>query len=112
MGGWRAPNATVVLAELHKVARLYVNYFQPSFKLKSKHREGAKVIKKYHAPATPYEQLLADERVGSSLKEQLRTQFAALDPVQLLNQIRQAQRNIANVEAGADSEQHKEQSIE
>ena len=31
--------ATVVLADLHKVARLYVNFFQPSFKLKSKTRE-------------------------------------------------------------------------
>jgi hypothetical protein len=111
-GRLEGADATVVLAELHKVARLYVNYFQPSFKLKSKHREGAKVIKKYHQPATPCEQLLADERVGISVKEQLRAQFAALDPVQLLNQIRQAQRNIASVEAGAVPEQHKEQSIQ
>ncbi len=102
--------AAVVLAELHKVARLYVNYFQPSLKLKSKQREGAKVIKKYHPPATPCEQLLADERVGISVKEQLRAQFATLDPVQLLNQIRRAQRNIASKEAGAVSEQHKKQS--
>jgi hypothetical protein len=69
--------ATVILAELHKVARLYVNFFQPSFKLKSKAREGGKVVKKYHAPATPCEQLLANERVGIGVKEQLRKQFAA-----------------------------------
>ena len=31
------------------------------------------MIKKYHAPATPYEQLLADDRVGNMVKEQLRT---------------------------------------
>jgi hypothetical protein len=37
--------ATAALAELHEVARLYVNFFQPSFKLKSKTREGAKVVK-------------------------------------------------------------------
>jgi hypothetical protein len=36
-----------VLARLHDVAR----YFQPCFKLKSKTREGAKAVKKYHAPA-------------------------------------------------------------
>jgi hypothetical protein len=58
----------VVLVDLHKVARLCVNFFQPSFKLKSKTREGGKVIKKYHAPATPYEQLLADDRVASLVK--------------------------------------------
>ena len=55
------------------------------------------MIKKYHAPATPYEQLLADDRVGNMVKEQLRREFAALDPVQLLNQIRQTQEEIARV---------------
>ena len=39
--------ATTVLGELHDVVRLYVNFFQPSFKLKSKIREGAKVSKTY-----------------------------------------------------------------
>ena len=92
--------ATVVLADLHKVARLYVNFFQPSFKLKSKTRDGARVIKKYHAPATPYEQLLADDRVGNMVKEQLRREFATLDPVQLLNQIRQKQEEIARLASG------------
>ena len=37
--------AATALAKLHEVARLYVNFFQPSFKLKSKTREGAKVIR-------------------------------------------------------------------
>jgi hypothetical protein len=37
--------AAEVLGKLHKAARLYVNYFQPSFKLKSKERESAKVRK-------------------------------------------------------------------
>jgi hypothetical protein len=46
------------------------------------------------------------------VKEQLREQFAALDPVQLLNQIRQAQRKIASLEAGAFSGQQKEQSVQ
>ena len=97
--------ATVVLADLHKVARLYVNFFQPSFKLKSKTRDGARVIKKYHAPATPYEQLLADDRVGNMVKEQLRREFATLDPVQLLNQIRQKQEEITRLASGASAEQ-------
>jgi len=33
-------------------SRLYVNFFQPSFKLKSKIREGAKVKKTYYLPET------------------------------------------------------------
>jgi hypothetical protein len=31
-----------------------VNHFQPSFKLATKSRDGAKVRKRYHPPATPY----------------------------------------------------------
>jgi hypothetical protein len=38
--------AVAVLAELHESARLYVNFFLPSFKLISKSRDGAKVAKK------------------------------------------------------------------
>jgi hypothetical protein len=34
-----------VMARLYAAARLYINFFQPSFKLKEKRREGAKVIK-------------------------------------------------------------------
>ena len=103
-GRLEGAEATVVLADLHKIARLYVNFFQPSFKLKSKTRQGGKVVKKYHAPATPYEQLLADERVGSDVKQRLRQQFASLDPLELLSQIRQAQKEIARLEVGADTE--------
>jgi hypothetical protein len=36
------------------VDRLYVNFFQPSFKLKKSGVKGPKVVKLYHAPATPF----------------------------------------------------------
>jgi hypothetical protein len=42
-----------IMARLYAAARLYVNFFLPSFKLKEKRREGAKVIKRYRDPATP-----------------------------------------------------------
>jgi hypothetical protein len=58
-GRLEGATAAEALGGLHEVARLYVNFFQPSFKLKSKMREGAKVTKKYHLPATPYERLPA-----------------------------------------------------
>jgi hypothetical protein len=86
------------LAKLHAVARLHVNFFQPSFKLKAKRREGAKVTKQYHVPATPCERLLASERVSLESKEQLRRTLAALDPVKLLHDIRQAQRELVALE--------------
>jgi hypothetical protein len=58
-----------------------VNFFQPSFKLKEKRREGAKVIKRYHEPSTPYERALAHPMVAEAVKERLRAQYRTLDPV-------------------------------
>ena len=96
--------AAAALGALHEVARLYVNFFQPSFKLKSKTRDGAKVTKKYHVPATPYERLLTSDRVTTECKEQAAAGFSTLDPVQLLNQIREAQRGLVQHEVGGGSE--------
>lgn len=96
--------ATAALGKLHEVGRLYVNFFQPSFKLKSKTRQGAKVSRKYYPPATPYERLLADGRVTNECKDELRKTFASLDPVRLLREIRTAQQRLAQSEAGTVSE--------
>ena len=41
------------LTRLYKVMRLYVNFFQPSLKLLSKERSGARVTKKYSKAKTP-----------------------------------------------------------
>src|SRR6202158_5351220 len=83
-----------VMARLYAAARLYVNFFQPSFKLKEKRREGAKVIKRYHAPATPYERALAHPKVPAAVKQQMRDQYRTLDPVVLLSEIRAAQEEL------------------
>jgi hypothetical protein len=103
-GRLEGTQAAAVLAKLHQAARLYVNFFQPSFKLKSKSREGAKVTKHYHRPATPCERLLVSDRVPMRCKEQLRRTFAALDPVELLNEIRQAQNELVSLELGSPME--------
>jgi hypothetical protein len=87
--------ATKTLGRLHELARLYVNFFQPSFKLQSKVRAGAKVTKKYDRPATPYSRILASNRVTDQCKEQLTKIFCTLDPLRLLHQIRRKQRNLA-----------------
>lgn len=48
------------LAQLLQAVRLYVNYFQPSFKLRERVREGSKVKKSYYPPATPCERNKSD----------------------------------------------------
>ena len=40
--------AAAALAELYRSVRLFVNFFQPSFKLAEKSRDGAVVRKRYH----------------------------------------------------------------
>jgi hypothetical protein len=51
--------ATEALMRLYSASRLFVNFFQPSFKLAAKTRDGARIRKRYHAPATPCARLLA-----------------------------------------------------
>jgi Integrase core domain len=92
-------NATTALALLYASSRLYINFFQPSFKLKSKTRDGARVHKVYFAPATPCERLLAHGSVEPGIKQKLTAQFKRLDPVRLLQQIRLAQQTLSDLAA-------------
>ena len=85
-----------VMARLYAAARLYVNFFQPSFKLKEKRREGAKVIKRYHVPSTPCQRALVYPRLAAAVKKRLREQYRTLDPVALLAEIRAAQEELGN----------------
>src|SRR6266702_6829270 len=83
-----------VMGRLYAAARLYVNFFQPSFKLKEKRREGAKVIKRYHPPSTPYERALAHP--NAAVKKRLRDQYRSLNPVGLSAEIRATQEELGN----------------
>lgn len=97
--------ATKMLAQLYTSSRLYINFFQPSFKLKSKTREGARVKKLYHPPATPCDRLIAHPAVDPMVKEKLAAQFLTLDPVRLLQQIRIAQQGLSDIATYGPPEQ-------
>lgn len=56
------------------------NHFCPSLKLKEKHRNGAKYIKKYHAPQTPYQRVIDHSDVPDSIKTALKEQHDQLNP--------------------------------
>ncbi len=94
---YSGPVAGQTLANLYQNLRLYVNYFQPSFKLLSKHREGSKVKKSDTKPATPCDRLIADPSVESHLKEVLMRTRAKLDPMALLHNLRIAQSALASL---------------
>jgi Integrase core domain len=88
------------LARLYAASRLFVNFFQPSFKLAEKTRNGARVHKRYHPPQTPCERLLANENMEPMMKAKLRGVAESLDPLQLLEEIRTMQRHLAAIPEG------------
>src|SRR5260370_12388819 len=73
--------AAATLAHLYTRVRLFVNFFQPSFKLAEKTREGARVRKRHHPPATPCQRLLADPRTPPAVRDRVTALKANLDPV-------------------------------
>ena len=87
--------AATLLAELYRSARLFVNFFQPSFKLIAKRRDGARVRKTYSAPMTPHQRLAADVRTPDEVRARLQEIYAGLDPVVLLRDIRASQERLA-----------------
>jgi len=91
------------LSRLYSSTRLFVNFFQPSFKLLGKERIGARVRKTYSAPATPASRLLSSEHLDDASKEKLRAVLASLDPLRLLDEIRTMQRHLASLAAGAEA---------
>ena len=88
------------LGRLYTASRLFVNFFQPSFKLKEKIRTGARVTKRYHAPETPCARLLASPTIEEPMKERLRSVLATLDPLRLLDEIRVVQEHLAGLAKG------------
>lgn len=91
------------LARLYSATRLFVNFFQPSFKLTEKHRTGAHVTKRYLSPETPCGRLLAAAEIDDATKERLRAVLLTLDPLRLLDEIRSVQEHVARLGAGESS---------
>jgi len=83
-----------LLNELYEVLDLYNNFFQPSMKLKSKERQGARVSKKYQEARTPYQRLLDSDYVSAEVKGQLRARYRLLNPAQLKRQIENLQQKL------------------
>jgi hypothetical protein len=92
--------AAAALARLYAAMRLFVNFFQPSFKLAAKARDGALVRKRYHPPATPCQRLLADPRTNEEVRHRVSELRATLDPVRLLQQIRAVQQELVDIADG------------
>ena len=75
------------LLELYRALRLYINFFQPSMKLREKHRESSRIHRKYESAQTPFQRLRAFNILSSDMAEKITAIHQAIDPVRLLEQI-------------------------
>jgi transposase InsO family protein len=91
--------AARAITRLYGASRLFVNFFQPSFKLAAKQRDGARVYKRYHPPETPSERLLKAP-IPEGAKAHLRNVAIALDPLKLLEEIRAMQAHLISLTDG------------
>jgi hypothetical protein len=83
-----------LLNQLYESLDLYTNFFQPSLKLQSKERHGARVKKKYDQARTPYQRLLDSSFIKAETKQQLRERYGLLNPAQLKRQLEGLQRKL------------------
>ena len=109
---YSGPLAGQMLVQLYRTLRLYVNYFQPSFKLLEKTREGSATFKRYSPPATPCDRLLQHQAVSDEAKEQLTQHRASLDPVALLHAIREAQAALVAVSSPDHGDPAQQESLD
>jgi len=80
-------SAYTALHDVYDVARLYVNFFQPTLKLRHKSRQGARVHKTYDTAQTPYQRLRDGTTLTDEQCRQLGRVYEALDPVVLHRQL-------------------------
>ena len=79
------------LAELYRVVRFYVNFFQPSMKLTTKTRDGSQVTKRYDIAQTPYQRLSNSDALDPEVRVRLAAIYQRSDPVDLLRQLEKLQ---------------------
>jgi hypothetical protein len=91
--GYVRYDSPVAQAAIHALyrheLRLFQNFFLPSVKLLSKERVGSRVRRRYDAPQTPLERVLACPEIRPEVAAQLTRQRDGLDPFVLAHAIDQ-----------------------
>jgi hypothetical protein len=72
---WETQSELTLLESIYDDLRLYVNFFQPSFKLIAKQRVGNRTIKQYDVPKTPYQRVLERQDISLQAKARLMTVY-------------------------------------
>ena len=78
-----------LLLKLYPLLCLQMNFFRPVRKLVDKGRQGARVVKRYDEPQTPYQRLLAAAVLSEADQARIAKHLLALNPAELQRQIDQ-----------------------
>ena len=84
---YASKSAFECLERTYSLVRLYQNFFQPTMKLISKARHGAKVYKLYETARTPHQRLLQSGVLTEANRAELLAIYHGLNPILLLKQI-------------------------
>jgi hypothetical protein len=84
---WETEQELALLQSIYDDLRLYINFFQPSFKLIAKERIGNKTIKRYDTAKTPYQRVLERNDISLEAKVRLMNLYVQLNPAELRRSI-------------------------
>ena len=97
------PEEVALLNQIYDQLRLLTNYFYPSARLIEKTRQGARLSRRYDAPMTPYQRVLARDDVPAAIKDQLRARFELLNPVEVRRELSSLQERLLRLTARRSS---------
>jgi hypothetical protein len=86
---WETDQEFAILESIHANLRLYINFFQPSFKLIAKERLGNQTIQRYDTAKTPYQRILERKDISLEAKARLMNLYVQLNPAELRRSIDQ-----------------------
>jgi hypothetical protein len=86
---WETEQELALLESIYQDLRLYINFFQPSFKLIAKERIGNKTIKRYDTAKTPYQRVLERKDISLEAKARPMNLYVQLNPADLRRRIDQ-----------------------
>lgn len=94
---WETEQEFFILDSIHADLRLYINFFQPSFKLIAKERIGNRTIKRYDTAKTPYQRVLERKDISLEAKARLMSLYVQLNPAELRRSIDQKTAKLWNI---------------
>ncbi len=98
-----------VLNQIWEADDAFANYFLPSLKLASKHRDGAKVVKKYHQAATPHQRARAHPAIRKRPVITMNARFKRLRLGALQRQILDLTRRLETLAQAKGRTRHNQQ---